>query len=121
MTFDELFKDHNLTPAERATLVGYLAHLRAQATRRALATPPDRIGGPCGVCGQPNAHHGGGACPAAWRPEFDAIAPEQERLAREFCHEIAGPRGKPGTPPDPVRLLEMAQALYLAELAHAAA
>ena len=69
MTFDELFKDHNLTPAERASLVDYLAHLRAQATRRVLATPPERIGGPCGLCGQPNAHHGGGQCPAQLTPE----------------------------------------------------
>lgn len=50
-----------------------------------------------------------------WQPQFDACSVTQERLVREFCFEIAGPRGEPGSPPDPVRLLEMAQALYEAE------
>lgn len=50
-----------------------------------------------------------------WRPEFDAMSARQEELAIQFCQEIAGPRGEPGSPPDPVRLLEMAQALYEAE------
>lgn len=50
-----------------------------------------------------------------WRPTFTADSAEQERLLLEFCHEIAGPRGKKGSPPDPVRLLEMAKALYEAE------
>jgi hypothetical protein len=50
-----------------------------------------------------------------WVPQFDAISAEQERLVMEFCQEIAGPRGKKGSPPDPVRLLEMAHALYDAE------
>lgn len=50
-----------------------------------------------------------------WEPAFDACSVNQERLVREFCFEIAGPRGQPGSPPDPVRLLEMAQALYEAE------
>lgn len=54
-----------------------------------------------------------------WRPEFDAISPRQEELALQFCQEIAGPRGEPGRPPDPVRLLEMAQGLYEAERADA--
>lgn len=49
-------------------------------------------------------------------PQFDAMVPEQERLAIEFCNEIAGPLGKPASPPDPVRLLKMAQALYQAEI-----
>lgn len=53
---------------------------------------------------------------AAARPAFDAIAPAQEHLAIQFCNEIAGPLGKPGCPPDPVRLLEMAEALYRAEV-----
>lgn len=44
-----------------------------------------------------------------WEPEFDAISPNQEELSVEFCHEIA----ECGV--DPVRLLEMAQALYQAE------
>ena len=48
--------------------------------------------------------------------KFDAMVPEQERLAIEFCAEIAGSLGKKGSPPDPVRLLEMAEALYLAEI-----
>jgi len=50
------------------------------------------------------------------RPQFDAMVPAQEELAIKFCMEIAGPRGQPGYPPDPVRLLEMAQALYEAEV-----
>lgn len=50
-----------------------------------------------------------------WRPAFDVMSPRQEELAIQFCQEIAGPRGEPGSPPDPVRLLEMAQALYEAE------
>lgn len=49
-------------------------------------------------------------------PQFDVMKPEQERLAIEFCAEIAGPLGKPGRNPDPVRLLEMAEALYKAEI-----
>lgn len=49
--------------------------------------------------------------PVAPAPQFDAMAPEQERLAVEFCHEIAQHRGL-----TPVRLLEMAQALYGAEI-----
>lgn len=48
--------------------------------------------------------------------KFDAMVPEQEALAIEFCIEIAGPRGKKPRPPDPVRLLEMAEALYRAEI-----
>lgn len=50
-----------------------------------------------------------------WQPEFDATSLEQEQLVIQFCMEIAGPKGKPGSPPDPVRLLEMAEALYTAE------
>lgn len=42
MTFDELFKDHRLTPAEREALVAYLAGIRAQKTVAALAEPPER-------------------------------------------------------------------------------
>lgn len=42
MTFDELFKDHNLTAAEREALVAYLASVRAQKTVKALAEPPER-------------------------------------------------------------------------------
>ncbi len=53
--------------------------------------------------------------PLPWAPQFDAMAPGQEELAVQFCAEIAGPRGKPGCNPDPVRLLEMAEALYKAE------
>lgn len=53
--------------------------------------------------------------PLPWAPQFDAMAPGQEELAIQFCAEIAGPRGKPGRSPDPVRLLEMAEALYQAE------
>lgn len=53
--------------------------------------------------------------PDLWKPSFDVMSPKQEQLVQEFCAEIAGPRGQPGRPPDPVRLLEMAQALYDAE------
>lgn len=53
--------------------------------------------------------------PPTWEPQFDCMAPGQEELAIQFCAEIAGPRGKPGRNPDPVRLLEMAEALYKAE------
>lgn len=50
-----------------------------------------------------------------WRPKFDALCPQQEELAIQFCREIAGRRDETGRLPDPVRLLEMAQALYMAE------
>ena len=53
--------------------------------------------------------------PLPWEPGFDFMAPGQEELAMQFCLEIAGPRGKKGSPPDPVRLMEMCQALYKAE------
>jgi hypothetical protein len=49
-------------------------------------------------------------------PHFDAMSHKQEVLVQQFCAEIAGPKGQPGRLPDPVRLLEMAEALYLAEL-----
>lgn len=52
---------------------------------------------------------------ANWKPMLEAISPKQERLAREFSAEIAGLRGRAPRLPDPVRLLEMAQALYEAE------
>lgn len=47
-----------------------------------------------------------------WEPEFDAICPKQEALAKQFCEDIAQTHG--GLM-DPVRLLEMAEALYCAE------
>jgi hypothetical protein len=50
-----------------------------------------------------------------WEPSFDIMVPGQEELVMQFCAEIAGPKGKPGRPPDPVRLLEMAEALYQVE------
>jgi len=50
------------------------------------------------------------------QPQFDATSPEQARLAIAFCLEIAGKRGTRGSLPDPVRLLEMAEALYRAEV-----
>lgn len=53
---------------------------------------------------------------AALSVEFDAMSPEQERLAIEFSREIAGPLGGLPCPPDPVRLLEMAEALWRAEV-----
>ena len=48
-------------------------------------------------------------------PQFDAMSIEQERLAVQFCAEISGRRGGKPSLPDPVRLLEMAEALYHAE------
>lgn len=51
----------------------------------------------------------------AWQPQFDVMSPKQEALAMQFVIEIAGPKDEAGSPPDPVRLLEMAQALYDAE------
>jgi hypothetical protein len=53
--------------------------------------------------------------PPTWEPQFDAMESAQEALAVQFCIEIAGLRGQKGSPPDPVRLLEMAEALYKAE------
>lgn len=53
--------------------------------------------------------------PLPWEPQFDFMAPGQEDLAMQFCIEIAGLRGQKGSPPDPVRLMEMAEALYKAE------
>lgn len=50
-----------------------------------------------------------------WIPQFEAISPTQESLALQFCAEISGNKGCSPLFPDPVRLLEMAQALYLAE------
>ncbi|WP_311221371.1 MULTISPECIES: phosphotransferase [unclassified Acidovorax] len=51
----------------------------------------------------------------SWQPRFDVMSPKQEALAIQFCAEIAGRVGEAGSPPDPVRLLEMAEALYQAE------
>jgi septal ring factor EnvC (AmiA/AmiB activator) len=48
-------------------------------------------------------------------PKFDAVSPQQEQLARQFCSEIAEKKEAGSATLDPVRLLEMAQALYLAE------
>lgn len=48
--------------------------------------------------------------------KFDVEEPGQEELVLRFCEEIAGRRGEAGVLPDPVRLLEMAEALYLAGL-----
>lgn len=50
-----------------------------------------------------------------WRPQFDVMVPKQEELAIQFCTEIVGIRGEGFRGVDPVRLLEMAQALYEAE------
>jgi len=52
---------------------------------------------------------------AVFKPEFDAIHGNQDELAVQFCMEIAGRKGEPSSNPDPVRLLEMAEALYQAE------
>jgi hypothetical protein len=52
---------------------------------------------------------------ALWEPQFDACGSDQEQMALKFCLEIAGERGEKGSLPDPVRLLEMAEALYIAE------
>jgi polyhydroxyalkanoate synthesis regulator phasin len=50
-----------------------------------------------------------------WEPKFEAMSPKQEQLAQQFSMEIAGPRGGKPSLPDPVRLLEIAEALYQAE------
>lgn len=50
-----------------------------------------------------------------WEPQFDCMTPGQEELVIKFCQEIAGLKGQKGSPPDPVRLLEMAEALYRVE------
>lgn len=50
----------------------------------------------------------------AWEPSFDAMPLEQEQLAIKFCEEI-GARNGNSSLLDPVRLLEMAEALYAAE------
>jgi len=52
--------------------------------------------------------------PVAWEPEFEGLG-KQEDLVIKFCEEIAGKVGAIHCLPDPVRLLEMAQALYIAE------
>src|SRR3546814_6046400 len=57
------------------------------------------------------------AC-AGREAQFDVTSPAQEALAIQFCEEIAGRQGERGSPPDPVRLLEMAHALYRAEVEH---
>ena len=49
-------------------------------------------------------------------PQFDAMSSKQEGLLIQFCNEIAGPKGKACCHPDPVRLLEMAEAIYKAEM-----
>lgn len=53
--------------------------------------------------------------PVSWEPKFDAMSHEQEQLAIKFCEQIGGRKGEKSSLPDPVRLLEMAEALYLAE------
>lgn len=53
--------------------------------------------------------------PTAWEPHFDVMSHEQEKLAIQFCVEISGKLGEKCHHPDPVRLLEMAEALYIAE------
>lgn len=40
MTFNELFSEHRLTPAERAELVWFLAQHRARKTVEALLPEP---------------------------------------------------------------------------------
>jgi hypothetical protein len=54
-----------------------------------------------------------------WEPQFDGMTPGQKELVRQYCQEIAGKRGVKGSPPDPVRLPEMAEALYKVERAAA--
>lgn len=49
--------------------------------------------------------------------KFEAVVHEQEQLAIKFCEEIAGKKGEKPSLPDPIRLLEMAHALYMAERA----
>jgi hypothetical protein len=48
-------------------------------------------------------------------PQFDVCAPGQEELAIAFVNEISQTARDRGATPDPIRLLEMAEALYRAE------
>lgn len=50
-----------------------------------------------------------------WRPSFDGMSPSQEELLLDFCTEIGDEFGQNFGGFDPVRLLEMAEALYEAE------
>lgn len=50
-------------------------------------------------------------------PQFDVMVPEQEELVLEFVDEISRTARERGLTPDPIRLLEMAEALYRAEAA----
>ncbi|NTF18132.1 hypothetical protein G6L37_06915 [Agrobacterium rubi] len=50
-----------------------------------------------------------------YEAQFDVMVPEQEELVISFCNEIGAARDR-GLSIDPVRLLEMAHALYQAEM-----
>ena len=50
-----------------------------------------------------------------YEAQFDVMSPEQEELAISFCNEIGNARDR-GLSIDAVRLLEMAEALYQAEM-----
>lgn len=50
-----------------------------------------------------------------YEAQFDVMAPKQEELVISFCNEIGDARER-GVGIDPVRLLEMARALYEAEM-----
>jgi hypothetical protein len=52
---------------------------------------------------------------ATREPQFDVCAPGQEDLVVAFVNEISQTARERGATPDPVRLLEMAEALYRAE------
>lgn len=81
--------------------MGALLYTKPAEELRTRRRPPSSAGAP-----EP---------PPGWQPTFDFMSPSQEALAIQFCQEISGRRGEAGSPPDPVRLLEMAQALYQAE------
>lgn len=63
------------------------------------------------LCQQCNAKLVGPVPTDAAGPQFDVMEPEQERLAIEFTAEINAAGST-----DPVRLLEIAEALYKAEM-----
>jgi hypothetical protein len=52
-----------------------------------------------------------------YEAQFDVMSPDQEELAIKFCNEIGEARDR-GLSIDAVRLLEMAYALYQAEMDH---
>lgn len=98
-----------------ASLKGYLQH-KHDAVDADVAEIKAAIALLDSIEQAPDAEQGAGmAGQVQWEPAFDVMSWDQEKLSIKFCEEIAGKRGEKSHPPDPVRLLEMAQALYEAE------